>query len=200
MKLNFWNHRMPKFSARNISREAGDATNVQDGSVRRKGSGRVISEPLLVPSGRVTVIKNYGRRDEEYACKNKKNLLTTEGRDELHKAYTNSSGTGAFRYIGTSTSTADPTASTTQATYASQITTNGLARAEAGSIDHTAGNSLTTLSKQFTATGGSHSNIHSAGLFNASTGGQLIHAAAFDNDVTLQENDTLTVEWQITLG
>ena len=52
--------------------------------------------------GKITIIKNAGRPDEQIICKDKPNLLTNGGRDLFHaQCYTNTSaGTRGSGYRG----------------------------------------------------------------------------------------------------
>ena len=188
---------MPRFEPRSIDEamESRDVPRIQTSRHRK-------FEERFEPKGRITVIKNLGRRDEEYACKDMPNLVTNAGRDDIHGALYGvpSGGTASvapYDYIGLTANATDPTTSSTALT--AEITSGGLSRAQATTITHTDGSNRTDLSKEFTATA-AHTNIHTAGLFSGATGGVMAHAAAFTNTVTLQNNDTLTVEWQITLG
>lgn len=130
----------------------------------------------------------------------KHNLLNTDGRDFLHaQGYveTAANTTIGAQYIAVTTDTAAAAAGDT--TLASEISTNGLARAQATTITHTDNTNTTTLAKTFTATG-THTAVHKSGLFNATSSGILVHEAVFSSDATLVSGDTLTVTWTITLG
>lgn len=133
-----------------------------------------------------------------YLAYNKHNLLTNAGRDFFHaQVYTNTSaGTQGGNYIALTTDTGSPAAGDT--TLTSEITTNGLGRAIATTLTHSAGTNATTLAKTFTASG-THTAVQKSGLFNASTSGILTHVNTF-TPVTLATNDTLAVSWSLTLG
>ena len=129
-------------------------------------------------------------------------MVTTDGRDDIHASLYGvpsggTAGAALYQHIGLSTNSTDPTAASTSLT--DEINSGGITRSQATTIAHTDNSNRTDLSYEFSSSG-THTAIHSAGLFSAASGGILVHAAAFDNDVTLQANDTLTVEWQITLG
>lgn len=155
-------------------------------------------EDNMLIHGYVTVIKNAGTPKEEVICKDKHNLLTDAGRDLFHaQCYTNTSaGTRGVGFIALTTDSASPSASDT--TLASEITTGGLARADATTKTHTSGTNTTTLQHTFTASA-THTNVQKAGLFNAASSGILGHENTF-TQVTLQSSDTLQITWTLTLG
>lgn len=131
----------------------------------------------------------------------KHNLLTTDGRDQIHSQVyvetvaANTEAAGNF--IAVTTDTAAAAAADT--TLASEITTNGLGRAVATTITHTNDTNVTTLAKTFTATG-THTAVHKSATFDASSSGNMYHEAVFTSDATLVSGDTLTVTWTLTLG
>ncbi len=130
----------------------------------------------------------------------KHNLLNTDGRDFLHmQGYveTAANTTIGAQYIALTTDSGAAAAGNT--TLTSEITTNGLGRAQATTITHTDNTNTTTLSKVFTASG-THTAVHRSGLFNATSSGIMVHEAVFASDATLVSGDTLTVTWTITLG
>ena len=89
--------------------------------------------------GYVTVIKNAGKDDEQVLCKNKHNLLTNAGRDYFHaQCYTNTSAGGiGCNYIALSENSGGAAAGHTAV--AGEISTSGLARAQASTRTHTSG-------------------------------------------------------------
>ena len=130
----------------------------------------------------------------------KHNLLNTDGRDFLHaQGYVESAAntTIGAQYIALTTDSGAASAGNT--TLTSEISTNGLQRAQATTITHTDNTNTTTLAKTFTASG-THTAVHRSGLFNASSSGIMVHEAVFSSDATLVSGDTLTVTWTITLG
>ncbi len=147
--------------------------------------------------GLLTVIKNEGKSNEEIICYQKPNLLTDAGRDAAHaQLYTNTSaGTRGAGFIAVTTNTTAPVDGDT--TLASEITTGGLARAEAATKTHTAGTNSTTLSHVFTASA-THTAVQRAALFNAASVGTMYHSNTF-TATTLISSDTLTVTWTLTL-
>ena len=148
--------------------------------------------------GYVTVIKNAGKSNEEIICMNKPNSLTNFGRDWMHaQVYTNTSaGTRGAGYIALTTNTGAPAA--TDTTLTGEITTNGLARADASTKTHSSGTNSTTIQHTFTASG-THTAVQKAALFNAASSGYMAHVNTF-TPVTLQSSDTLQVTWTVTLG
>lgn len=155
-------------------------------------------EPII--KGWVTVIKNAGRPDEQVLCENKPNLLTNAGRDwMIAQVYTNTSaGTRGSGYIALTANSTSPAASDTS--LASEITTGGLARADATTKSHTGGTNSTTIQHTFTASA-THTNVQKSGLFNNTKDNSdtMSHENTF-TAVTLQSSDTLQVTWTTTLG
>ena len=148
--------------------------------------------------GYVTVIKNAGKSNEEIICMNKPNLLTNAGRDWMHaQVYTNTAaGTRGAGFIALTSDTGAPAA--TDTTLTGEITTNGLARADATTKTHSSGTNSTTIQHTFTASG-THTAVQKAALFNAASSGYMAHENTF-TPVTLQSSDTLQVTWTVTLG
>ena len=163
-----------------------------------KGNNKQMNEKPEI-KGWVTVVKNAGRPDEQILCENKPNLLTNGGRDFfIAQCYTNTSaGTIGSHFIALTTDSSG--ADATDTTLPSEITTGGLARALATTIDHTGGTNSTTLAKTFTSSA-THTAVQMSGLFNQlAVGGTLSHENTFTS-VTLQTSDTLSVTWTTTLG
>lgn len=98
-------------------------------------------------------------------------------------------------WIALTTNTGAPAAGDT--TLTSEITTNGLARAQ-GTFSHTASATSYKISFTFTATG-THTAVHKGGLFNASSAGTLAFETNLSSDATLASGDTLTIEWTINI-
>jgi hypothetical protein len=120
------------------------------------------------------------------------NLRTNAGSDAQSSQMGNTAAQAAScNYIAV---TNDATAAgATDTTLASEITTNGLGRAQ-GVYAHTAGTSSFTVQKVFTATGTQASQ--KTGLFNASSAGTLCFENTY-TQVTVNNGDTLTVTWTI---
>ena len=149
--------------------------------------------------GYVTVVKNQGRSDEQVLCLNKKNLLTTDGIDQIHKAvYVDTSATEVGNnFIALSVNTHTPVVGDTL--LLGEITGTGLERAIATTITHIDDTNVTTLAETFTATG-THTAVQLSGIFNQGTvGGDMTHENTF-TPANLISGDTLTVTWTLTLG
>lgn len=126
------------------------------------------------------------------------NLLTLDGRDLFHaQCYTNiAAGTIGGNYIAVTVDTGAPAASDTALT--GEITTGGLARAQATTRTHTNDTNSTTLAITFTASA-THTAVQKSGLFNATSGVTLTHEATF-TPVNLVSSDSLTVTWTLNMG
>ena len=128
------------------------------------------------------------------------NLLTNAGRDAFHAlCYTNTAaGTRGFGFIASTESVITPAAGDTVLT--GEITTNGLARADAVTKSHSAGTNSTTVEHTFTATG-AFTNVLTSATFVASSAGTMGHEANFTTGSgTLAVNDTLKITWTLNLG
>ena len=126
-----------------------------------------------------------------------KNLVTNSGRDWLHtQIYNNSLTTQALQFIGLSNDTLTETSAST--TLSNEIAANGLSRALATTITHTAGTNTTTLAKTFQCTTAPQA-AQKAALFNQASNGTMNHVLAFTQR-SLQVGDQLTVSFVITLG
>ena len=168
-----------------------------DGSQVKAGKHTGLKEDSWI-NGYVTVIKNVGKPDEQILCKDKHNLLTTDGRDFFHaQVYTNTSaGTRGANFIALTTDSTGAAAGDT--TLPGEISTGGLERAVATTITHVDDSNTTTLVKTFTASA-THTAVQMSGTFNAASGAILAHEAVF-TAVTLVSSDTLQVTWTLTLG
>jgi len=89
-------------------------------------------------------------------------------------------------------------------TLPTELTADGLARA-AGTVTSTTtaagggGTNVARIANTFTYTGGSAQGVAAAGLFNQTAiGGAIFAAKDFPSAVTLNTNDQLTVNWDIT--
>lgn len=127
------------------------------------------------------------------------NTFTNAGRDLAHaQMYTNTSaGTRGCGYVAVSTEGTTPVAGDT--TLAGEISTNGLARADATTKTHTNGTNTSVVEHTYTASG-AHTGVHKAAIFNASSAGTMAHAANLSSDVTLATNDQLKITFTLTLG
>jgi hypothetical protein len=81
-------------------------------------------------------------------------------------------------------------------TLSGELTTNGLARKQAG-ISHTAGASQTVLSATWTYNGAAGTvTINGVGLFTASSAGTMTHEASVSSAPTVTNNgDTVTINY-----
>lgn len=98
---------------------------------------------------------------------------------------------GVCTYIALSNDTGAPSATDTAVT--AEITSNGLARANATPA-HSSNTSSYTLTYTFTATG--TQSAQKAGLLNASSGGTLCFENVF-SPVAMNSGDTLQVVWTL---
>ena len=118
------------------------------------------------------------------------NLRTNAG---INWQYGQMAGTTAAvcTYIALSNDSGTPNA--TDTAVASEITANGLSRAN-GTASHTSNATSYTIAYTFTATGAQ--SAQKAGLLNASSSGTLCFENTF-SQVALQSGDTLQVQWTI---
>ena len=126
------------------------------------------------------------------------NLLTTEGRDFFHaQVYTNTSaGTRGGGYLALTVDATAPAAGDT--TLTGEISTNGLARADATTKNHTDNANVTLIEHEWTATG-THTNVQKVGMFNAASVGILTHEGTF-TPASLISGDKLKVSYTVNLG
>lgn len=134
----------------------------------------------------------------EYLCRDKDNLLTFPGRDWFHtQLYTNTSaGTRGTGFVAVSADSGS--AGTGDTTLPGEITTGGLARADADTKQHVNGTNLTTIEHTFTASA-IHTGVRRVMLFNAASGGTGSHSNEF-TAANLEINDTLKVTGLLTLA
>ena len=126
------------------------------------------------------------------------NLLTTDGRDFYHaQVLTNTSaGTRGSGFIAVTTDSAAPAAGDT--TLATEISTGGLARADATTKTHTDNTNSTTIEHEWTASA-THTNVQKCALFNASSSGTMTHEGTF-TAASLISGDKLKVTYVINIG
>lgn len=138
--------------------------------------------------------QSYG--DWSYLSKDKHNLVVNAGIDLIAaQMLTNTSaGTRGAGYIALTENGTAPGASDT--TLTAEITTNGLARADATTKTHSAGASTTVIEHTFTASG-AFSTVQKSGLFNASSAGTLLAENTFTS-TALAVNDQIKITWTIT--
>ena len=149
-------------------------------------------------AGYVTVTKNRGRSDEEILCKDKPNLIPTEGFDAMIAKLYEASSTEGFNYVAVTRNSAAPALSDT--TLLGEITADGLQRVQAGTIMQIVNTNSIRIEHTFEVTGSTeYANVQKAALFDASSAGNMGHIDAFDSPTTLTGGDELTVEWTIVL-
>jgi hypothetical protein len=126
------------------------------------------------------------------------NLLTTDGRDFYHaQVLTNTTaGTRGSGFLAVTTDTGAPAAGDT--TLTTEITTNGLARADATTKTHTDNTNSTTIEHEWTASG-THTAVQKCALFNASSAGIMTHEGTFTS-ASLISGDKLKVTYVINIG
>lgn len=123
------------------------------------------------------------------------NLRTNAGLNWQADVMGNTTQPQEAQYIALTTNTGAPAAGDT--TLTGEISTNGLARA-IGTYTHTTDVASYKISKTFTATG-THTAVHKAGLFDASSSGDMVFETNLSSDVSLVNGDTLTIEWTVNI-
>lgn len=152
--------------------------------------------------GRTTVqVRRWNKETESYGewfdvCRDKHNLITDAGQDFFAaQCLTNTSaGTRGAGFIALTENGTAP--AVTDTTLTSEITTNGLARADATTKTHSAGTDTTVIEHTFTASA-SFSTVQKSGLFNASSSGTMFAENTFTS-TALATNDQIKVTWTIT--
>ena len=139
---------------------------------------------------------------EEWKCLAEQvhNLLTNAGQDYFHaQDYTNTGAGGVgVNFIALTESSISP--AVTDTTLSGEIVANGLERAIATTLTHSAGTNTTTLSKTFTASG-SFTSVLASATFNAGAAGTMGHIANFGTGSgTMISGDQLAVTWTQTLS
>jgi hypothetical protein len=126
------------------------------------------------------------------------NEITNAGRIQLHEfCYGTASRSNGLNYIGLSndgTATAPGDTSLT-----SELSGNGLTRAQGTVTPPTGSGNQTTIQHVFTYTGGGSQAVQKTALFDLAAAGVMVHEILFTQR-TLFTNDTLTVTFTITLG
>lgn len=124
------------------------------------------------------------------------NVKTNAGMDFIHTQAYGSAGLGAngLNYIALSNDTLTETTAST--TLSSEITLNGLGRAQ-GTVTHTGGAATTQIQRTFVATGAQA--CQKAALFTASSAGTMNHALAFTQR-SLANGDSIQVTYTITIS
>ena len=192
-------------------------TNTEDSINAVKSKERTLNDCFKRVKGSVTVIKNKGKKNEEILAENKDNYFTIAARDKvLFDMYEEDIRTGAgFIYMALSSDATAISEDSTDDTLSDEtaldgeITTvsTGLTRVQTGTgttstIDHTAGSNTVEISHQFEALS-EVNNVQKAALFNHGTKdhstevmGNILTFSATNMD----NGDTLTLTWTITLG
>jgi hypothetical protein len=130
-----------------------------------------------------------------FARRHVHNLVTNAGFDLISKAVSDTATQpAACNYVAVTNTAITPAAGDT--TLSGEISSNGLSRA-IGTFAHTNGTYTYTVTKIFTATGTQASQA--SGLFNAASTGSMCYEATY-TQVTVNNGDTLTVTWTITLS
>ena len=163
--------------------------------MRRRG----IDEGMNMHGFLTVVHTNAKTHKKTTLVKDRHNVLTNAGRDRIHNAIYENQGAASqlgFTHMGLTTNDQEELASHT--TLAGEISSGGLARADADTTTHGAGSNTSTIKHLFTATA-VHTNVQKSGLFDSNSGGTMGHENTF-TPVTLQNDDTLEVTWTITLG
>lgn len=132
------------------------------------------------------------------------NLITDAGRVVLHTyiyglaadRVSASLGADGLSYIGLSNDGTSPAAGDT--TLTGELSGNGLDRTQGTVTLPTGAGTITTVSNQFTYTGGGSQQVQKTALFDAASGGNMAHELLFTQR-TLNTNDTLTITFSITL-
>lgn len=151
--------------------------------------------------GYVSAIVIYAdKRPNKQLALFKHQLLTDAGKDWMHQqVYTNTAaGTRGAGFIASTESAITPAVGNT--TLTGEITTNGLARADATTKTHTAASNSSTVEHTFTASG-SFTSVLASALFNASSAGTMPHIANFaTGSGIMASGDTLKITWTLNLS
>jgi hypothetical protein len=136
---------------------------------------------------------SYELIDEETVL----NQITNVGRDFIHtQSYGTAPAGNGLNYIALTNTAITPAAGDT--TLSGEITTNGLARAQATTNTHTAGTNTTTLAITFTCATAPQA-CQAAALFTASSSGTMNNELTFTQR-SLQIGDQITITYTITIG
>lgn len=123
------------------------------------------------------------------------NLRTNAGADWQADVMGHTTQPQEAQYIALTTNTGAPALGDT--TLTGEISSGGLARAQ-GAYSHTNGTSTYKISFTFSSTA-THTAVHKAGLFNASSSGTMVFETVLSSDVSLVNGDTLTIEWTVNI-
>jgi hypothetical protein len=123
------------------------------------------------------------------------NLRTTDGGDWQADVMGHDTQPASAQWIALTTNVTAPAAGDTSLT--GEISSGGLSRAE-GAYTHTNDTAVYKITKTFTSTA-THTAVHKAGLFNASSGPIMVFETVLSSDVSLVNGDTLTIEWTVNI-
>ena len=123
------------------------------------------------------------------------NLVTNAGWNWLYAQMSGTPGAAAT-YIALTSNTDDPAVGDT--TLTGEYTDYGLSRS-AATPAHTTNAKTYTLTKVFTCTADGKV-VAKAALFNASSGPTMVLETKLTTSKTLNDTDTLTVTWTVTMG
>ena len=139
----------------------------------------------------IITISHLDKNKKVKSIEQYENLIVNIGRETISKLF-NGLVIDAFKYLAVgSSSTAE---SNTQTSLISEITSpSGMAR---GLANCSYNNYTAILEKIFTNDGSSNITVREAGIFNASSSGQMFSRKVM-TDKLLAPNETLLVNWQI---
>lgn len=152
------------------------------------GVGKTRTESLTV-KGRIRA--EVWRNGKLVDVREADNLIVNAGKAHLAGLLVGASGYSPFRYVAVGTGTTTPSADDTA--LEQEITGGGLARGE-GTIS--VNGNVATITKTWNVT--DTYGITEVGLFNASSGGTMYARATFAV-VNVENGDTFTFTWQITM-
>jgi hypothetical protein len=133
------------------------------------------------------------------------NLVTNAGLVAIHtfiygtaaQRTAASLGADGLSYIGLSNDAGAPAPGDT--TLTGELSGNGLDRAAGTPTLPTGAGTITTISHDFTYSGGVAQGIQKTALFDASSGGNMAHEILFTQRI-LNTSDVITITFQITLA
>lgn len=177
-------------------------------------SGQIESQMKLRPSRRESVpmahsyfsVMSYDRdgNPKKLCADFEHNVFPSSGLDYLHNmAFTDTSASKRAMYSIAVTGDTTQTINAAQTALTGEITTVGLARADATTHTHTNGTSVSTVEHTFTISGAGIADVTRAALFNVATApvsGVMGPFAAFSNGATgaMSSGETLKVTVTIT--
>lgn len=171
----------------------------------------MFSDAIAIPRARATITHarlvgvdpdgpRFAVLDEQEAY----NLILDGGRVAIHtyiygttaQRVSASLGTG-FNYLALSN---DPSAAAAgDTTLTGELTGNGLDRVQGTVLLPTGSGNQTVITHVFTYLGGSPQGVQKVALFDATSAGKMAHEISFTQR-TLFTNDTLTIQYTLTVG